>query len=117
MSALVQIATSEGSVLFEGDLSEAALEEIAIEDRVHDVVTTVDATFQSVASTVRQCVTDLRSGFDDLTTDQRYGGTLSGAELELGITVSAEGNVFVAKGTAGANLKIKLTWDFSGHSG
>lgn len=117
MSTLVQIETSEGAVLFEGDLSDAALDEIAIEDRMHDVVKTVSTTFQSVASTVRGCVTDLRSGFDDLTTDKRYGGTLSGAEVELGITVSAEGNVFVAKGTAEANLKIKLTWDFSGNSG
>ena len=30
------------------------------------------------------------------------------AEVEMGIGFSAEGNIFVAKGSANANLKVKL---------
>ena len=33
--------------------------------------------------------------------------------VELGVAVTGEGNVFVVKGSAEANLKVTLTWNFS----
>jgi len=31
------------------------------------------------------------------------------AEIELGLSFETEGNVFIARGTAGANMVVKLT--------
>ena len=50
--------------------------------------------------------------FDDLKTRRGAGG-LSEAVVELGVAVTGEGNVFVVKGSAEANLKVTLTWNFS----
>ena len=112
MAALVQVESSDGVLLFAGDFSEAALTEIAVQDRVDDVVSAASATMQSVATTVRRCATDLREAFNDLTTDKRAGGSFSTAEVEFGVVITAEGNVVVAKGSVEANLKVKLAWNF-----
>jgi hypothetical protein len=112
MAALVQVKDSDGVVLFAGDFSEAALTEIAVQDRVDDVVSAATATMQSVASTVRRCAAGLREAFNDLTTDKRAGGSFSTAEVEFGVVITAEGNVVVAKGSVEANLKVNLTWNF-----
>jgi hypothetical protein len=55
----------------------------------------------------------LLTAFDDLNTGKRAGGSFSNAVIELGVSVSGEGNVIVARGSAQANLKVTLTWDFS----
>jgi hypothetical protein len=112
MPALVQIEALDGPVLFEGMFSEAALDEIAISDRVEDLVRTTSTTVQSIAATIRRCAHELRDALDDLTTDQRLGGSFASAEIELGIAITGEGNVIVAKGSAEANLKVTLSWDF-----
>lgn len=31
--------------------------------------------------------------------------------IELGVSVTGEGNVMVVRGSAQANLKVKLSWD------
>jgi predicted TIM-barrel enzyme len=111
--ALVKVDSSGGTVLFEGEFSEAALEEIAIRDKVEDVVKSAGTHLSSFATTIRECATDLLGAFDDLATGKRAGGSLSHAEIELGVSVTGEGNVIVARGSAEANLKVKLRWDFS----
>ena len=113
MPALVQVESSGGTVLFEGEFSPAALEEIAILDKVEDVVKSAGTHMSALATTIRQCATDLLAAFDDLTTGKRAGGSFSQAEIELGISVTGEGNVVVARGSAEANLKVTLSWDFS----
>jgi hypothetical protein len=112
MPALVEVESSTGTVLFEGTFSEAALEEIAFQDRVDDVIRAAQTNVQTVAVTIHRCATDLRDALDDLATGQRHGGSFSSAEIELGIAVTGEGNVVVAKGSAEANLKVTLTWNF-----
>lgn len=113
MPALVQVESTDGAVLFEGEFSEAALQEIAIQDKVEDVVKATETSISMVATTVRRCATDLLAAFSDLATDQQAGGSLAKAVIELGVSVSGEGNVIVVRGSAEANLKVTLTWDFS----
>jgi|SRR5215211_1754089 len=116
MAALVQVESATGPVLFEGVFSEAALDEIAIDDRINDVIRTTSTTVQSVAAAIRRCANEMREALDDLTTGQRDGGSFNSAEIELGIAVTGEGNVIVARGSAEANLKVTLSWDFGATS-
>jgi len=111
--ALVRVESTDGPVLFEGEFSEAALQEIAVQDKVEDVVKATDASLSAVATTIRRCAADLLATFGDLTTSQQAGGSLAKAVIELGVGVSGEGNVIVVRGSAKANLKVTLTWDFS----
>jgi hypothetical protein len=113
MPALVEVESSRGRVLFEGDASEVLLQEMAAGDKIKDVVTTTGARVAQVGSTIRACTGDLLTVFDDLATDKRDGGSFSSAVIELGVTVTAEGNVVVAKGSVEANLKVTLNWDFT----
>jgi hypothetical protein len=113
LPALVQVESSGGTVLFEGEFSEAALEEIAVRDKVEDVIESASTHLSSFATTIRECATDLLDAFDDLTTGKRAGGSLSHAEIELGVSVTGGGNVVVARGSAEANIKVKLSWDFT----
>jgi hypothetical protein len=113
MPALVEIQSTTGTVLFEGEFSEAALRQIAVEDKVDDVVKTTGARLSTLATTIRNCTRDLLDTFDDLATEKRSGGAFSSAIVELGIKVTAEGNVIVAKGSAEGNLKVTLSWDFA----
>ena len=113
LPALVQVESSGGKLLFEGDASEIVLREMAVGDKVKDIVTTTQAKIADVGSTISACTRDLLSVFDDLATDKRGGGSFSSAVIELGVKITAEGNVVVARGTVEANLKVTLNWDFS----
>ena len=113
MPALVQVESSNGQLLFEADASEAVLREMAVGDKVKDVVATTQAKITDVSSTISACARDLLSVFDDLASDKRNDGSFSSAVIELGVTITAEGNVVVAKGSVEANLKVTLNWDFS----
>lgn len=113
MPALVKVEASEGNVLFEGEFSEAALQEIAVQDKVDDVIRAAKTSLSDIGQTVRRCATDLLGSLDDLTKNSRAGGSLSNAVIELGVSVSGEGNVVVAKGSAKANIKVTLTWDYN----
>ena len=113
MPALVEVQSTSGTVYFEGEFSEAALQEIAFADKAGDVIKSAGTQLSRVASTIRGCTRDLLDTFDDLATDKRDGGSFTSAEIEIGIKITAEGNVYVAKGTAEANLTVTLTWDFA----
>jgi hypothetical protein len=113
MPALVELQSTEGPVLFEGEFSEAALQEIAIRDKVEDVIKAAGTSVSTLATVVRRCATDLLAAFDHLATSERSGGSFSQAVIELGVTVSGEGNIIVARGSGEANLKVTLTWNFA----
>jgi hypothetical protein len=100
-------------LLFEGDASEVVLREMAVGDRVKDVVTATQAKVADVGATISACTRDLLTVFDDLATDKRDGGSFSSAVIELGVKITAEGNVVVAKGSVEGNLKVTLNWDFT----
>jgi|tagenome__1003787_1003787.scaffolds.fasta_scaffold20682475_2 hypothetical protein len=113
MPALVRIESSSGELFFEGDATAMVVREMAVGDKVKDVITTTRARVADVGTTIRGCTQDLLAVFDDLSTDKRDGGSFSSAVIELGVKVTAEGNVVVAKGSVEANLKVTLNWDFS----
>lgn len=110
MPAVVQVESSAGVLLFEGAFGDAALEEIGIQDKVEDVIAAGKATTRSIADTVRGVAHDLFAGIEDPATAQGQGRSLSEVVVEMGVTISGEGNVLVAKGSAEANLKVTLTW-------
>jgi hypothetical protein len=110
---LVKVASSTGTVLFESDASEVQLQEMAVGDKIRDVVTETGAAVSTVGDVIRGVTSDLLEVFDDLATGKSEGGSLSTAEVELGVKVTAEGNVVVVKGTVEANVKVTLAWDFS----
>ena len=112
VAALVQIESATGPVLFEGAFSDEALENLTIDERVDDTIRPTSATVASVASTIRRCASELSIALNDLTSAQGNGGAFTSAEIELGIAVTGEGNVIVAKGSADANLKLTLSWVF-----
>jgi hypothetical protein len=111
--ALVAVQAATSQVLFEGEFSEAELEEIGVADRVEDVVKATDARLSTVADTIRACASDLLATFDDLATQRRPGGSFTGAVIQLGVKVTGEGNVIIARGSAEANLSVTLNWDFA----
>lgn len=113
MPALVGVSTDEGVVLFEGEFSEASLEEIGVQDKVEDFVAATRASASAVAAAIRGCATSLLATFDGLATPRESGGSLSQAVVELGVSVSGEGNIIVVRGSTEANLKVTLTWDFT----
>lgn len=113
MPALVKVAAADGYVLFEGEFSEAALQEIAIQDKIEDVVNTTGTTISSMGQTIKRCAADLLEPLIELAKNRREPGSLSQAEMELGIMISGEGNVIVARGSAEANIRVTLTWKFS----
>jgi hypothetical protein len=112
MAELVTVSAGDGSVLFEGDYSRAKIREIGIEDRVEDFVGTVGAEASTISDAVKTVIESVRDGFAGFATDHSAGGTLAGLEVEFGLKISGEGNFFVAKGGAEANLAITVTWDF-----
>ena len=38
---------------------------------------------------------------------------MKSAEIEFGVKVSGEGNIYVAKTTGEANITVKLNWEFN----
>jgi hypothetical protein len=109
MAELVQVQSGDGPVLFEGSFTEAALEEIVVQD----IIKVAGTGMSQLAATIPKCAKDLVTAFDNLSTAKKRGGSFSSAEIELGINITAEGNFMVARGSADANLKVTMTWDFS----
>jgi hypothetical protein len=112
MAALVRLEGTEGDVLFEGEFDEAALEEIGIGDQVGDVIAATNTRLSDLGSTIRRCTAGLYSTFEDIEKRKIGSGALSEATMELGVKVSGEGNIIVAKGTAEANIVVTITWTF-----
>src|SRR3954466_11214660 len=90
--ALVEVASSQGAVLFEGEATPGQLQEMAIGDKASDLVVKTGTAVAKVAGVITACTTDLLAAFDELSTEKRDGGAFKSAVIELGVTVTAEGN-------------------------
>jgi hypothetical protein len=69
-----------------------------------DMVEKVQASMGTVEKMLLQSVQPIINTYNTLNQEV----TLDSAEVEVGIGFSAEGNIFIAKGNANANLKVKL---------
>jgi len=69
-----------------------------------DMVERVDKSINAVETLLIKSVQPIAQAYKALNQDM----ILEKAEVEIGIGFSAEGNIFVAKGKANANLKVKL---------
>ena len=70
----------------------------------NDMVDKVQSSMGTVEKILLQSVQPIVNAYNALNQEV----VLEKAEVEIGIGFSAEGNIFVAKGNANANLKVKL---------
>ena len=64
--------------------------------------------FDSVGLLIQQVVKPIKDAFVHLHDDLAIPVKIDSAEVELGLSFSAEGNIFVTKATGEASLKITL---------
>lgn len=107
MPRLVSMETDSGEILVEAELSGLDLEEIGVLD---DTFKKAEGSFKSISETINKCSIDLVKLFDEQYPISKF---MTSAEVEFGIKVSTEGNVYVAKTSGEANIKVKLNWDFN----
>ena len=112
MAVAVKVTGEGGEVLFEAEPSPSDLAEIGLFDKATDVVRDAGTTFATVATTLRHCVDEVLSTVEAISAPPSSGRALSSVELEVGVKITAAGNVVVAKGTAEANLTVMFTWTF-----
>ena len=91
----------ENGLMMEVDVPESEIEMIS---GGSDMVEKVQASMGTVEKMLMQSVQPVINTYNALNQEV----TLETAEVEIGIGFSAEGNIFVAKGSANANLKVKL---------
>jgi len=91
----------ENGLMMEVEVPESEIEMISGGD---DMVSKVQASMGTVETMLIQSVQPIINTYNTLNKEV----TLERAEVEIGIGFSAEGNVFIAKGSASANLKVKL---------
>ena len=90
----------ENGLMMEVEVSESEIEMIS----GGDMVDKVESSMGTVEKILLQSVQPIINTYNTLNQEV----TLESAEIEVGIGFSAEGNIFVAKGSANANLKVKL---------
>ena len=88
-------------LMMEVEVPESEIEMISGGD---EMVSKVQASMGTVETMLIQSVEPIINTYNTLNQEV----TLERAEVEIGIGFSAEGNVFIAKGSASANLKVKL---------
>jgi hypothetical protein len=91
----------ENGLMMEVEVPESEIEMISGGD---DMVNKVNASMKTVENMLIESVQPIINTYNAL--NEKV--TLEKAEVEIGIGFSAEGNVFIAKGSASANLKVKL---------
>ena len=96
-----QFVEFDNGVMVEIDIDKSEIEAISGGD---DMVNKVDKSMKNVKGLLLKSVEPIVEAYEVLNQDV----VLEKAEVEIGIGFSAEGNVFVAKGKASTNLKIKL---------
>lgn len=107
MPNLVAMKTEGGNILIEAEVSKARLEEIGVKE---EVIKELQSSFKLIAETIKKCSIDLSDIFDE---QQAVSKSLKSAEIEFGVKVSGEGNIYVAKTTGEANITVKLNWEFN----
>ena len=85
-------------------LNEDGIEEISGGDNDDEVLDRLDTSMGTIEKILIQSVQPIVNAYNVLNQDV----ILEKAEVEVGIGFSAEGNIFIAKGNANANLKVKL---------
>lgn len=111
MPNLVSMKTEEGKILIEAEVSKGQLEEIGVREGVRkEVIKELQSSFKSIAETIKICSADLAYVFDE---QHPISKSMKGAEIEFGVKVSGEGNVYVVKATGEANITVKLNWEFN----
>lgn len=105
MATLVSLTDDKEAVFFDADISPRQLQEISVAEDVLEVTT---GRLCNVGTTLRLLVQEL-TGFVHAAVEAAVR-PLSKAELELRLEVDGEGRVFVAKGSVGANITVRLTW-------
>jgi hypothetical protein len=108
MPNLVAMKTEGGEILIEAEVSKAKLEEIGIGSK-EEILKEIQGSFKSIAETIKICSQDLAGIFDE----RNITKSIKSAEIEFGIKVSGEGNVYVVKATGEANITVKLNWEFN----
>lgn len=91
----------DNGLMMEVDVPEDEIQMISGGD---DLISKVESSMGTVENMLLQSVQPIINTYNALNQEV----TLEKAEVEIGIGFSAEGNVFVAKGSASANLKVKL---------
>jgi hypothetical protein len=107
MANLIAMKTEGRQILIEAEVSKAKLEEIGVKE---EIIKQIQGSFKSIAETIKICSQDLAEIFDE---QRPISKSLKGAEIEFGIKVSGEGNVYVVKTTGEANISVKLNWEFN----
>jgi len=91
----------ENGLMMEVEVPESEIEMIS---GGNDMVEKVKSSMGTVEKMLLQSVQPIINTYNTLNQEV----TLDSAEVEVGIGFSAEGNIFIAKGNANANLKVKL---------
>lgn len=92
----------DNGLLMEVDIPQSEIEMIS--GGGEDIVEKVQSSMGTVEKILLQSVQPVINAYNVMTQEI----VLEKAEVEIGIGFSAEGNIFVAKGSANANLKVKL---------
>ena len=92
----------DNGLLIEVDVPKSEIEMIS--GGGGDMVERVKSSMDRVEAILTQSVEPIANAYANL----HQSIKLEQAEVEIGIGFSAEGNIFVAKGNANANLKVKL---------
>jgi hypothetical protein len=91
----------ENGLMMEVEVPESEIEMIS---GGNDMVEKVQTSMGTIEKMLLQSVQPIINTYNTLNQEV----TLDSAEVEVGIGFSAEGNIFIAKGNANANLKVKL---------
>lgn len=92
----------ENGLLMEVDITQSEIEMISGGN--NDMVKKVQSSMGTVEKMLIQSVQPIINAYTVLNKEM----VLKEAEVEIGIGFSAEGNIFIAKGNANANLTVKL---------
>jgi hypothetical protein len=110
MASLIPVTTEATTFYFEATdrapvPGRTAIVEAGAEDTAERAVETAEALTESI----RGFCTRVVGSFDELAEAAKPAR----ASIEFGLSVSAEGNVYVVKGSAEANIKITAEWEFA----
>lgn len=101
---IVAVEGSFGRLFFETEVSEHGLQEIGVAE---EVVARMQSGARGLSDAIGSCLEALTPVFDRTMNTQQ---NLESTEVEFGISISGEGNVFVVKTSGSANINVKLTW-------
>ena len=92
----------DNGLLMEVEIPQSEIEMIS--GGSDDMIKKVQSSMGTVEKILVQSVKPITNVYNALNQEV----VLEKAEVEIGIEFSAEGNIFIAKGNANANLKVKL---------